>query len=1216
MKKNMLKRWLAVGLAVTVAFSPTMPFAQKASAASTGGKIIEADDTSDFPIELNDGDTLRIMSSKTVEAKTAGSSPVSVAAGASATIDLNGYTLSLKGKDASGREPGTAAVRVPKTSALTIISGENNDKGGKLTCTGGNASNGVNGDNGDNAGRQHPGKGGNGGDGGGGAGAGIGGNGGKGGAGGSGGNGNNGNADDYKGASGGSGGAPTAAEAGGSVYLLANIQLTANGGVSGKGGNGGSGGKAFYYYGTGAAPDSAAGGGAGGGGGGAGMAAAGIGGGGAAGTGGAGGAEGGGEYNGNIRAGGGGGGRGGWPSAGGGGAGGSAAKKYEYYGKAGGIGQSVASNGTGGKSDTANADEQGGYVQRTGNGGAGGYSIFCSDSEFCSQTTNGAEGAKTWHDNSGYRGYGGYGGVLNAGIVNRTGTATTPKTEILTGGAGSTAWYSTRLQNVISNNLTTAQGYKGWNSAGATAKQAVYDVQDCSIVLNPTSYTYDGTPKKPDYTISYSRTGRKGDTEPASIGDLKSFVKSVSYGTNADCPKGKIILTGKGIQNGTSLVGTVSKEFPINKADNSLELYAKYNAETITRPVPVGTEFEVSCVVAKGSVQEKKIKWSLATDLPGTDINEGSEASAVIENPDALTTKITATEAGRLKLRATVSGMENFNDCFSDIAIDVAKAPGQIYLTNFWATPTYGETFKVDYDGNDEPGDVEYSINSSGGAATIDKEGTVTVLGVGEFNVTVRKTISTEFGGHETLSDTKTAVAQPITISAQWKGYENLVYDGNEKNVTVSLDNVKKDDPVNPVIENGNKTEAGSYQAQITGLSGSKANCYKLSGETVKTYTIEQAEQNFTVTCDDVTFGPDMNIKPKAQGLKEDPQIVWQYKEKDADDSEFTGIQPTEPGDYTVKGTAYATKNYKEAVGRADFKIVSAGQIGGLSLNLNKTSIQVGESITAQLENLPEGANDADIAWKLINSSGKEANAVISEDSSEKTVVITPKESGSYTVKAVLSGMRYYEDSEAVSGTITVKAEEKPAPAPAPSVSVAAPTGLKAAAKSYNSLNVSWNRVSNATGYEVYRATQNGSYKKLRSLTGSSFSDTGLATGTKYYYKVRAYNVSNGKTVYSGLTGAAAGTPKLATPTVKVKAGKKKATVKWSKVAGKTKYQVYRATKKSGKYKKVATTKKTSYTNKKLKSKKKYYYKVRAYRKVSGRTVYGSYSKVKSVKVK
>ncbi|MCQ4635217.1 fibronectin type III domain-containing protein [Anaerovorax odorimutans] len=212
--------------------------------------------------------------------------------------------------------------------------------------------------------------------------------------------------------------------------------------------------------------------------------------------------------------------------------------------------------------------------------------------------------------------------------------------------------------------------------------------------------------------------------------------------------------------------------------------------------------------------------------------------------------------------------------------------------------------------------------------------------------------------------------------------------------------------------------------------------------------------------------------------------------------------------------------------------------------------------------------------------------------------------------------MRYYEDSEAVSGTITVKAEEKPAPAPAPSVSVAAPTGLKAAAKSYNSLNVSWNRVSNATGYEVYRATQNGSYKKLRSLTGSSFSDTGLATGTKYYYKVRAYNVSNGKTVYSGLTGAAAGTPKLATPTVKVKAGKKKATVKWSKVAGKTKYQVYRATKKSGKYKKVATTKKTSYTNKKLKSKKKYYYKVRAYRKVSGRTVYGSYSKVKSVKVK
>ena len=83
-----------------------------------------------------------------------------------------------------------------------------------------------------------------------------------------------------------------------------------------------------------------------------------------------------------------------------------------------------------------------------------------------------------------------------------------------------------------------------------------------------------------------------------------------------------------------------------------------------------------------------------------------------------------------------------------------------------------------------------------------------------------------------------------------------------------------------------------------------------------------------------------------------------------------------------------------------------------------------------------------------------------------------------------------------------------------------------------------------------------------------------------------------------------------------VTAGKKCATVKWSKVSGATGYKVYRATKKSGKYTCVKTVKTTSYKNTKLTKGKTYYYKVRAYRTVNKKAVYGGYSKVKSVKVK
>lgn len=87
---------------------------------------------------------------------------------------------------------------------------------------------------------------------------------------------------------------------------------------------------------------------------------------------------------------------------------------------------------------------------------------------------------------------------------------------------------------------------------------------------------------------------------------------------------------------------------------------------------------------------------------------------------------------------------------------------------------------------------------------------------------------------------------------------------------------------------------------------------------------------------------------------------------------------------------------------------------------------------------------------------------------------------------------------------------------------------------------------------------------------------------------------------------------KVKTPSAKV--GKKKVTVKWTKVAGGVKYQMAIA-KKGGKYKTYAVSG-NSKTVKKLTSKKKYTVKVRAYKKVGKKTYYGDWSKTKTVKVK
>ena len=82
---------------------------------------------------------------------------------------------------------------------------------------------------------------------------------------------------------------------------------------------------------------------------------------------------------------------------------------------------------------------------------------------------------------------------------------------------------------------------------------------------------------------------------------------------------------------------------------------------------------------------------------------------------------------------------------------------------------------------------------------------------------------------------------------------------------------------------------------------------------------------------------------------------------------------------------------------------------------------------------------------------------------------------------------------------------------------------------------------------------------------------------------------------------------------------KRKVRITWKKVKNADGYQVYRATKKNGKYKLVKVVKgnkKVSYKNTKLKKNKKYYYKVRAYRTVKGKKVYGAFSSKKSILIK
>ena len=75
-----------------------------------------------------------------------------------------------------------------------------------------------------------------------------------------------------------------------------------------------------------------------------------------------------------------------------------------------------------------------------------------------------------------------------------------------------------------------------------------------------------------------------------------------------------------------------------------------------------------------------------------------------------------------------------------------------------------------------------------------------------------------------------------------------------------------------------------------------------------------------------------------------------------------------------------------------------------------------------------------------------------------------------------------------------------------------APTGLQATVVSQSQVNLSWNAVSGAAGYHLYRSTTGilGEYTSNEGLLSSnSFSDSGLAASTQYCYKIDYISYDN-----------------------------------------------------------------------------------------------------------
>ena len=528
------------------------------------------------------------------------------------------------------------------------------------------------------------------------------------------------------------------------------------------------------------------------------------------------------------------------------------------------------------------------------------------------------------------------------------------------------------------------------------------DFSKCDIQLSASSFTYDGTEKKPKITVKSGRKLLVSGTD-----------YTVSCRNNINVGTASVTITGKGKYS-----GTITKSFSIKPAGftkasvtlsassftwNGAEKKPRVTVKIGNRQLTAGRDYTVSyknnvsvgtasvTITAKGNYTGSISKKFSITAANFTKTSVSLSVSSFTYDGAEKKPKITV-KNGKKQLTAntdyTVSYKNNINAGTASVTITGKGSYSGSQTKNFTITPADLTKTKISlsassfiYDGAEKKPAI--TIKAGKKQLTLNKDYTISYknnTNVGTASVTV--TGKGNYTG--TISKSFTIAATNLSTADVKLSAASFTYNGKAitPSVTVTCNGKVLTNGTDYSVAYTNNINAGTARVTITGTGA-------YSGVKTVTFRIKRAKATLTPTAAALTLTQSSRKTAVIKRKKTDGKISLKSSNSKIVKISGTSIIPLSPGKATVTITAAQGKNYNAVSARISIS-VRPFPVSSLSL---KSSAK----------------GQATVSWKQVKSITSYQIQYSTASSMKSARTITVKgASKSAVLKKLTRGKKYY----------------------------------------------------------------------------------------------------------------------------------------------------------------------------------------------------------------